>query len=103
MSRRVVSPWSYPYPCFLGIHKGERKKGIPIYGIHKGERRKGNEREGGGEEERSVATGEEDSSLHVVSETKDMENEKANTEPIFRIKLVKIAKGRGLLSILEML
>ena len=50
-----------------------------------------------------MATGEEDSSLHVASETKDMGNEEANTEPVFRIKLVKIAKGRGLLSILEML
>ena len=34
-----------------------------------------------------MATGEEDSSLHVASETKDMGNEEANTEPGFRIKL----------------
>ena len=43
----------------------------------------------------------------MVSQTKDMENEEANTESllelVFRIKLVKIIKREGLLSLLDML
>ena len=39
-------------------------------------------REGGREGERSVATGEEDCSLHVARQTIDMGNGEANTEPV---------------------
>ena len=64
---------------------GEQGKGIPIYGIHKGERRKGNEREGGregGKEKDLWRLARKIAMLHVASQTIDMGNGEANTEPV---------------------
>ena len=50
--------------------------------------------------------GKEDGSLHVTSQTRIWEMDRqipSLLELIFRIKLSKIAKGRDLLSLLEML
>ena len=88
---------------------GEQGKGIPIYGIHKGERRKGNERgggrEGGKEKDlwrlaRKIAR----YMWRVKRSIWEMERQIPSLlDLVFRIKLAKIANGRGLQSLLEML